>query len=118
MFKLLNSAFITLLPRKADACEVKDYRPISPVHSFAKLVTKLLANCLAPQLPDMVSINQSAFVKGRSIQDNFLFVQQMARCLYRKKEPHILLKLDITKAFDSVSWAFFVRGLTIFGLRA
>ncbi|WVZ93633.1 hypothetical protein U9M48_039598 [Paspalum notatum var. saurae] len=114
-FKLLNSAFITLLPKKADACEVRDYRPISLVHSFAKLVIKLLVNRLAPRLPDMVSINQSAFVKGRSIQDNVLFVQQMARSLYRKKESHILLKLDITKAFDSVSWAFLLEVLQYLG---
>lgn len=36
---------------------------------------------------------------------NFLFVQQMVRSFHRK-EAHILLKLDISKAFDSVSWPF------------
>jgi len=46
--ELLNSAYITLIPKKADAREAKDYRPISLVHSFAKLVTKILANRLAP----------------------------------------------------------------------
>lgn len=40
--KLLNSAYITLLPKNVDAMEVKDYRSISLVHSFAKLVTKLI----------------------------------------------------------------------------
>lgn len=107
-FKLLNTAFITLLPKKVDALLVKDYRPISLIHSFAKLVSKILATRLAPLLPSMVSINQSAFVKGRSIQDNFLMVQQIDRSLHSKKEPHILLKLDISKAFDSVSWSFFI----------
>jgi hypothetical protein len=39
----LNSAYITLIPKKANAVQVKDFRPISLVHSFAKLVTKILA---------------------------------------------------------------------------
>jgi hypothetical protein len=59
---LLNSAYILLLPKKDDACQVKDFRPISLVHSFAKLITKLLANRLASHLDNMVSQNQSAFI--------------------------------------------------------
>ncbi|WVZ54094.1 LOW QUALITY PROTEIN: hypothetical protein U9M48_004954 [Paspalum notatum var. saurae] len=108
-------AFITLLPKKTDAVQVKDFRPISLIHSFAKLATKILANRLAPMLPRMVSINKSAFVKGRSIQDNFLLVQQMARALHNTKEPHVLLKLDISKAFDSVSWSFLIEVMTHVG---
>jgi len=49
-FEALNSAYITLLPKKEGAEQPKDFRPISLVHSFAKLVTKLLANRLAPRL--------------------------------------------------------------------
>ncbi|WVZ63856.1 LOW QUALITY PROTEIN: hypothetical protein U9M48_013454 [Paspalum notatum var. saurae] len=114
-FRLSNSAFITLLPKKGDAVLVKDCRPISLIHSFAKLVTKILANRLAPLLPDLVSNNQSAFVRGRSIHDNFMLVQQLARNLHRSKEPHVLLKLDISKAFDSVSWSFLLEVLQQLG---
>ncbi|WVZ84947.1 hypothetical protein U9M48_031914 [Paspalum notatum var. saurae] len=114
-FKLLNTAFITLVPKTSDALQVKDYRPISLVHSFAKLVTKVMANRLAPVLPKLVSVNQRAFVKKRNIQDKFLLVQQMAKSLHRSKEPHILLKLDISKAFDSVSWAFLLEVLLHLG---
>ena len=56
-FELLNSAFVTLLPKKEDASSVKDFRPISLVHSFAKLVTKILANRLAGFLNQLVSPN-------------------------------------------------------------
>ena len=63
-FELLNSAYVTLLPKKEDATSVKDFRPISLVHSFAKLVTKILANRLASYLNQLVSPNQSAFIKG------------------------------------------------------
>jgi hypothetical protein len=54
----------------------------------------------------MVSTNQSAFIKGRFIQNNFMLVQQTTRFLHSQKQPRILLKLDITKAFDLVSWYF------------
>jgi hypothetical protein len=73
-FKQLNSAYITLLPKKEDATNIKDFRPISLVHSFAELITKLLANRLAGRLNQMVSPNQSVFIKGHFIQDNFMLV--------------------------------------------
>lgn len=43
-FRLVNTAFITLLPKKVDAIQVKDFCLISLIHSFAKLVAKLMAN--------------------------------------------------------------------------
>jgi hypothetical protein len=35
-----------------------------------------------------------------------MMVQQTVRFLHAQKQPQIILKLDISKAFDSVSWAF------------
>jgi hypothetical protein len=55
-FGTLNSAYITLLPKKEGAEQPKDLRPISLVHSFAKLITKLLANRLAPAATDCFSL--------------------------------------------------------------
>lgn len=112
---LLNSAYVTLLPKKAEALEVKDFRPISLIHSFAKIVTKILANRLASRLPEIVSTNQSAFIKGRCIHDNFILVQQTAKAVQKQRVPRILLKLDIGKAFDSVSWPFLLEVLTHLG---
>ena len=114
-FGILNTAYITLLPKVEAAEQPKDFRPISLVHSFAKLVTKVLANRLAGRLQHLVSPNQSAFIKGRFIQDNFMLVQQTARFLHQQKQPRILLKLDISKAFDSVSWPFLLEVLQQLG---
>jgi len=102
-FEQLNSANIILLPKKADAMQVTDFRPISLIHSFAKLFTKLLANRLAPLLDSLVSKCQSAFIKKRSIHDNFLYVQSIVRTFQKQKKPAIFLKLDIHKAFNKVS---------------
>jgi hypothetical protein len=68
---LINSANIILIPKKPDASRVGDYRPISLIHSLSKIFSKMLANRLVTLLPDIVSTCQSAFVKKRSIHDNF-----------------------------------------------
>jgi hypothetical protein len=52
---------------RAGAKTVGDFRPISLTHSIAKLLSKLLANRLGPELNSMVSRAQSAFIKKRSI---------------------------------------------------
>jgi hypothetical protein len=91
------------------ADRVKDFRPTSPVHSFAKLVTKILDNRLSRRLNNMVSPTQSALIKVRFIQGNFTLVQQTSRFLHQQNLAKLLFKLDITKAFDSVSWPFMIE---------
>lgn len=63
-------------PKKQDPTKVVDYRPISLVHSFARIVTKLLAQRLAPELKHLISANQSAFIKKRCIHNNLTYVHQ------------------------------------------
>jgi hypothetical protein len=112
---MLNSAYLALLPKKVDALSARDFRPISLIHSFAKLVTKMLANSLGPYLQELVASNQSAFVRGRSIHDNFMLVQHSIKSLHKKRVSSLLLELDISKAFDSVSWAFLIEVLSHLG---
>lgn len=73
-FHKLNEAFITLLPKSPDAASLSDYRPISLIHLIAKLFAKVLSLRLAPHLKEIISTNQSAFIAGRSIHDNFMLV--------------------------------------------
>jgi hypothetical protein len=70
----VNKALLTLLPKSEEASGVKDYRLISLIHIVGKLLSKVLANWLAPKLPALVHISRSAFVKGRFIQYNFKLV--------------------------------------------
>jgi len=114
-FHHLNGALMILLQKKQQPTLVTDYRPISLIHSFSKLFTKCLARRLAPKLDSIVSSNQTAFIKGRSIHDNFRAVQLACRWLYAKKVDAVLLKVDIAKAFDSVAWPFLLEALQHIG---
>lgn len=106
---LLNAAHITLLPKADDATKVKDFRPISLMHSVEKILFKLLANRLAPIPKQLIPCSQSAFIKSRSIQDNFLFVKNAVQLLHKSKQPSLLLKLDIAGAFDCISWSYLLE---------
>jgi hypothetical protein len=82
---------------------------------IGKLVSKVLANRLAPRLCDLVQFNQSAFVKGMSIHENFKMVQLFAKLLHTWRKPNLLLKIDIAWAFDSMVWPFLLEILKFMG---
>lgn len=111
----INKAMVTLLPIVDGALDIKDFRPVSLVHGAIKNFDKVLACRVAEDLPALVGNHQSAFVKGRSIHDNFMLVQCMARRLHAVRQPTVMLKLDITKAFDTVQWAFLLEILQAMG---
>jgi hypothetical protein len=60
---------------------------------------------------ELVDGNQTTFIRGRCIQDNFLLVRETAKVLHAKKEASLLFKVDIAKAFDSISWPFLLSVL-------
>jgi hypothetical protein len=103
---LVNEAYIILLKKKRDAEQVYDFRPISLIHSFGKLVFKILSVRLAPLMHLLVRSNQTVFIKGHVLHDNFGAVQSTTKVLHAHRRPSALLKIDIAKVFDTVGWAF------------
>ena len=61
----LNASFLTLIPKKCNAVNIKDFRPISLVGSVYKLLSKVLANRLRAVLDNLISESQNSFVGGR-----------------------------------------------------
>jgi len=112
---LVNQAYMVLLRKKLEPSGIGDYRPISLIHSFAKLFTKVLARRLAPLMQQLVRHNQSAFIQSRLIHENYRAVQLTARLLHRAKIPSALIKIDIAKAFDTVDWRFLLQLLQHLG---
>jgi hypothetical protein len=49
------------------------------------------------------------------LHDNFLLVRQVARKINARKKKGVFLKLDIARAFDSLSWPFLFQVLRQLG---
>lgn len=67
---------------------------------------------LSTDLPDLVSIYQTAFIRGRHIAENFIATREILSHINETKNSAILVKIDFSKAFDSVNWKFILDVMT------
>jgi len=105
----VNSTNITLIPKGDSQTSMKDWRPIALCNVVYKIVAKVLANRLKQVLDKCISINQSAFVLGRSILDNAMVAIEIVHYMKAKakgKSKDVALKLDISKAYDKLDWDY------------
>jgi len=80
-----------------------------------KFITKVLAARLQQEIKYLVDQDQSGFVRKRCMADNFMYAADIIQCCRQRKRKTIILKLDFTKAFDTISWPFLFQLLRIRG---
>lgn len=99
-----NRALMILLPKKDVARTADAFRPISLQNCPTKAIAKLLTNRLKPLIPLLVHGDQTGFINGRSMAENFVYAADLTSCCHIRKASTMIIKLDFRKAFDSISW--------------
>jgi hypothetical protein len=102
--KSLNATFISLIPKRVNALNIRDFCPISLIGSVYKILAKVLANKLALVLDGIISEAQNSFVGGRKILDSVLISNECLDSRLKNCIPGLICKLDIKKAYDHVNW--------------
>lgn len=115
--KGVNSTILALVSKKTDSMEMKDYRPIACCNVLYKMVSKILANRLKRVLPKIILENQSAFIQGCLLMENVLLASELVKDYHKESiTPRRVMKIDISKAFDSVQWSFVLKSLEALGI--
>jgi hypothetical protein len=100
----LNRSHMVLLPKKPNAMDVHAFRPICLQNCALKIISKALTSRLELEIPKLIDLHQTRFVKGRSISETFVYALELVQTCHKRKMAAIVLKLDFAKAFDTVNW--------------
>jgi len=111
----MNATFIALIPKEAHHSTPYKFRPIALCNIIYKIVSKVIASRLKLLLPLIISPEQSGYVEGRQIMDGIILTHEIIHSLKHIKKSSMLLKIDLSKAFDSLSWQYIKEVLLAFG---
>lgn len=111
----MNATFIALIPKTEDSSSPDKYRPISLCNIIYRIVSKVIVLRLKPILPLIISPEQSRYVEGRQITDGIILTHEIIHSLRQTRKLGMLLKIDLSKAFDSISWEYLQKILKAFG---
>jgi hypothetical protein len=114
-----NSNTIILIPKSHSADTIEQFRPMAMANFKFKIISKVLADRLASIMPSLISKEQRGFIKSRNIKDCICLTSEAINLLDTKSfGGNVALKIDISKAFDTLDWSFLLKVLKQFGFNA
>ena len=109
MLKKMNHTHIVLIPKKKDPKYLANYRPISLGNVASWILSKVIASHLKHILANVISDSQKAFVPNWLITNNTTIAYEILHRMRNRRRGmvgHMVVKQDISKAYDRVVWTF------------
>ena len=112
----LSRGTISLLPKgDKDREQLGNWRPLTLLSVEYKLISGCIAKRMSKVMPKIINPDQVGFVSNRYIGEGIRLVYDVMDYAKKKNFTGMLLLVDFTKAFDSVSHSFIINCLDTFG---
>ena len=107
-----RQGIITCIPKDNKPKQfLKNWRPLTLLDTVYKIASGSIANRFKLVLNDIISNDQTGFLKGRFIGENTRLIYDMLQYTEENDIPGLLILIDFEKAFDSLSWSFIHKAL-------
>jgi hypothetical protein len=107
----LNFSLLTLIPKEPDARTIQKFRPIALTNCNFNFFSKCVTNRLGVVSEELISPNQTAFIRGRFILESVVSAHEIIHDAVQKKKSGFIFKLDYEKAYDKVDISFLMKML-------
>ena len=111
-----NIGIITLIPKQdKDQRHIGNLRPITLLSTFYKIISGIITNRLKPIFDRLINPWQKAYLPGRYIAEVTRTTYDIFAHAKHNNLPGLLLLVDFSKAFDSISFEYINQVLEKFG---
>lgn len=115
----LKTALVVPIHKSGDTNDISNYRPISLLPIFSKVLEKIVHNRVYNYLKtfNLISDNQYGFLPGLGTEDALINFTKFTYNSIEKNNKTAAVFLDISKAFDSVNHEILIYKLSAMGFR-
>jgi len=99
----IKETFIELIPKTDNPSSFENFWPISLCNCLYKIISKVINRRLKVVLSKHISCEQFGFLEGRKIHEAIGVSPEGLHSIKLKKLKAVVVKIDLSKAFDRVN---------------